>query len=94
MWKPCSESAHEWESIFTWCGRYRCRVCLTIGYRGLVIGVHAGNRRMDILPYKCPKCHGPTTKWRRKRAGEYRVVDGAQPCPSCAPAVQGHEHPA
>lgn len=82
MWKSCE--SHEWVSIPTWCGRYRCQACAVLGYRGVVVGTYAGSRAGQIIPYKCPKCHGPTTGWRRKRPGEYRVRDGAQPCPSCA----------
>lgn len=83
LWEPCSKDVHDWEAVYTWCGRYKCRTCATLGYRGLVMGEAAGRRKMDILPYKCPSCHGPTTKFRRKRAGEFRVRDGAQLCPRC-----------
>lgn len=82
-WKSCSEEAHTWKSIYEWCGRYRCEACGALGYRGLVMAVVAKSKAMAIIPYKCPTCHGPTTKFRKKRAGEYRVRDGAQLCPSC-----------
>lgn len=83
-WKPCAVGSHAWEPIRGWCGRYSCLECRVVGYRGVVMGEVAGRRAMDILPYRCPRCHGPTTKWRRKRVGEFGVRDGAQLCPSCA----------
>jgi hypothetical protein len=83
-WKSCSEGSHSWEHIYEWCGRYQCKACGVLGYRGLVLGTAvAKSKAMAIIPYKCPSCHGPTTKFRKKRAGEFRVRDGAQLCPSC-----------
>lgn len=66
-WKPCSE--HVWGAA-TWDGRFYCTKC---GAKGYVPGkVLVGIRRsLDVVPYKCPKCHGPTCK--------QRVA-----CPSCA----------
>ena len=83
-WKSCSEGSHSWKSIYEWCDRYRCEACEVLGYRGFVMGVAvARSKATAIIPYKCPVCHGPTTKWHRKRPGEFRVRNGAQPCPVC-----------
>ena len=67
-WAPCKTN-HVWEPIPKWQGRYKCAVCFTLGYHKLVIasdanfptGLH-GKHERQILPYLCPKCHGPTTK--------------------------------
>lgn len=35
-WKPCAGN-HDWEPIPQWYGRYKCRVCFAVGYRGTVL---------------------------------------------------------
>ena len=67
-WIPCRTN-HDWQPINGWQGRYKCSDCFTLGYHKLVIaternfptGLH-GKHDRQILPYLCPKCHGPTTK--------------------------------
>lgn len=85
MWKPCDPEGHAWEAIPMWNGRYRCRSCAVIGYRAAVLPRLLAEAKGpgSIIPYRCPDCHGPTTRWRRKRAFERGVRDGVQPCPAC-----------
>ena len=86
-WRACESVPHEWEAVRGWCGRYRCRACGVLGYRGVVVAPFVPSG--VILEYKCPKCHGPTTAFRYKRPGEYRVKRGSQPCPACEPGRGG-----
>lgn len=84
-WAPCPDD-HAWVHIDGWAGRYRCDRCHIIGYKGFVTGIYGRTnpKNSQVIPYRCPKCHGPTTKFHYKRPGEYRIQHGAQPCPSCA----------
>lgn len=90
MWTPCPDNTHDWKHIEDWTGRYRCAhpACAVLGYKpAAVLPPLVGGRRVDIVVYRCPKCHGPTTKFRYKRLGEYRGRNGSQLCPACS--VQG-----
>lgn len=96
MWSPCSDDGHDWKYIDEWTGRYRCQKpeCGVIGYKAAAVLPPdvVGKRRLGILTYKCPTCHGPTTKFKYKRVGEYRGRNGSQVCPACL--VQRAEVPA
>lgn len=80
-WNPC-KTPHIWEPCEGFSGRYKCAKCYTFGYHKLVTatdmlaptGLH-GSHRSNIVPYLCPKCHGPTT--RKDRA-----------CLICKPKVE------
>lgn len=69
-WTPCADD-HDWQPIQGWYARYRCDKCRVVAYKKLVTR-STRNRHKNVLmhPYKCPKCHGPTTQ---KSAA----------CPSC-----------
>lgn len=86
-WESCDLGAHDWREIPRWYGRYSCHRCGVIGYRSkTVITTDRGERTTKtesmfpqhgsaIVPYKCPNCKGPTTK--------YRKATGSFPCPAC-----------
>lgn len=71
-WNPC-KTPHIWEPCEGYSGRYKCAKCHTFGYHKLVTatdpgknglfptGLH-GSHLSNIVPYLCPKCHGPTTR--------------------------------
>ena len=86
-WDPCGDVDHDWVPVDGWVGRYRCRApaCGVLGYKAKVIlpPEVGGSLPPAVVPYRCPRCHGPTTKFRRKRPGEFHVRDGTQLCPSC-----------
>lgn len=84
-WKPCHpgiSQAHTWESVYAWNGRYRCSVCAVIGYRG-VVGKRL--RGAEIIPYRCPECHGPTTDFGINPSARSLRTQAARRCPACAP---------
>ena len=84
-WKACAGN-HTWEPLLNWFGRYKCRDCWVLGYRGTVLIDSTGADRFlgltgpirgkarDIVPYHCPKCKGPTTGHSKGKA---------TPCPTC-----------
>ena len=82
-WKPCQEESHTWEYVPNWMGRYRCTTCGVLGYKGVILPDGLGRKRQGVIPYRCPKCHGPTTKFHYKQVGEFRGTNGAQRCPKC-----------
>jgi len=87
-WKPCAGN-HAWEPLLGWYGRYKCTECFVLGYRGTVLiavseegapiarhlltGPIRG-KAQAILPYKCPKCKGPTTTHHKGKSSL---------CPKC-----------
>jgi len=47
---------HSWKPIEGWFGRYRCRACGAVGYRGTVTAEHhEGSDSNRIFPYICQK---------------------------------------
>lgn len=59
-YRPCPYREHHWVPVARWSGRYKCRKCKTLGYKGLVTKAH---RTSKMFEYTCPSCGGPTT-WR------------------------------
>jgi RNase P subunit RPR2 len=64
---------HDWRTIDKWWARRRCQKCYAIGYLGLAIPDRM-KKASKVYEYKCPKCHGPTTKYKGGRT---------HPCPRC-----------
>ena len=70
MFHPCLPENHDWAPIHGWSARYKCSICYSVGYRGVVVELE-GKRHL-ILEYRCTECHGPTTLKQK-------------PCPICQP---------
>ena len=65
---PICSADHEWESIYTWYARYKCKKCGVLAYRGIVLGTACPrDKRASIILYRCSKCSGPTTRWAKNR---------------------------
>lgn len=75
MTKLVNLCSHDWESVPKWQGRYRCKLCGAVGYRGLMKAGGSKADRGSILPYGCSK--------RVKLEGERK------PCPH--PAVSKND---
>lgn len=75
-WAPCEYRDHDWQPIPTWGMRRKCSRCHTIGYLGAAIPPAGMRRAMAVYEYKCPKCHNPTTLYKKS---------GSQPCINCRP---------
>lgn len=74
------EHEHVWDPVSGWTGRYRCRGCRILGYRGLVLGevMADSSRQSAIIPYICqaPGCRRGAVQRRTRdpETGRRRVV--------------------
>ena len=72
-WTPCRTAEHTWTPIPNWMARYKCSDCYALGYKGIAVSGKFRNPT-QMYEYKCPKCHGPTTAYKKRKTG---------PCPNC-----------
>jgi phage FluMu protein Com len=75
-WAPCNYYEHEWKPIPAWGMRRKCPKCYTIGYLGSAIPEAGLKKAWTVYEYKCPRCHNPTTLYKR---------GASQPCLNCRP---------